>query len=105
MAITPLNLPVQTQELQGRSNERASPDAKSTSGSGTVEQATLKFQDTVKLSETAQSIKGAERKLADTPEVNQEKVDRLRAAIESGEYQVNAQRTAEGMMNFEQLFS
>ena len=58
---------------------------------------------TVRLSDTAQSIKNAERKMADTPDVNQEKVDRLKAAIESGEYKINAERTAAGIIEMDGL--
>lgn len=58
---------------------------------------------TVQLSDTAQSIKNAERKMADTPDINQEKVDRLKAAIDSGDYKVNTERTAAGIMNMDNL--
>jgi len=58
---------------------------------------------TVRLSDTAQSIKNAERKMADTPDINQEKVDRLKAAIDSGDYKVNTERTAAGIMNMDNL--
>lgn len=58
---------------------------------------------TVRLSDTAQSIKNAERKMADAPDINQEKVDRLKAAIESGEYKINAERTAAGIIEMDGL--
>mgnify|MGYP000326959362 CR=1 FL=1 len=61
------------------------------------------IQDTVKLSGAAQSIQNAERKMANTPDIDQAKVDRLKAAIDSGEYKVNAERTAAGMIDFDNL--
>lgn len=74
-----------------------------TSGSA-AQPAQKSAQDaTVRLSDTAQSIKNAERKMADAPDINQEKVDRLKAAIESGEYKVNAERTAAGIIEMDGL--
>ena len=74
-----------------------SKNAQAAAGKGTQDAAT------VKLSDTAQSIKSAERKMADTPDVDQARVDRLKAAIESGEYKVDAERTTAGMIDMDGL--
>lgn len=108
MAITPLNLTPKATELQPKSNDRPMVDQQSQAKpeqAASSQASAVGRQDTVKLSGTAQSIQGAERKLANTPDVDQNKVDRLKAAIESGEYKVDSQRTAEGMLNIERLFA
>nr|WP_067287990.1 flagellar biosynthesis anti-sigma factor FlgM [Marinobacterium profundum] len=55
----------------------------------------------VRLSEAAQALQGADKALADTPEVNQSRVQALRSAIESGSYEINYERLAQRMVDFE----
>ena len=61
--------------------------------------------DTVKLSSTAKALLRSEQTLNNSPDVDSERVEKLRAEIESGSYQVNSQRVAEGIMRFEGLLS
>jgi negative regulator of flagellin synthesis FlgM len=55
----------------------------------------------VRLSEAAQALQGADKALADTPEVNESRVQALRNAIESGSYEINYERLAQRMVDFE----
>lgn len=58
--------------------------------------------DTVKLSSTAQALIRSES-LDSTPDVDSERVAKLKADIESGSYQVDSRRVAEGMLRYERL--
>ncbi|GGO84882.1 hypothetical protein GCM10011348_32140 [Marinobacterium nitratireducens] len=59
--------------------------------------------DEVRLSEAMKALQAADKRLADTPEVDEKRVAELRAAIESGSYQIDSQRVAERMLDFESL--
>lgn len=58
-------------------------------------------QDKVSLTDMAARLKSLENKLTEQPEVDQTRVDRVRDALARGEYQVNPDRVADKMMNFE----
>ena len=51
-------------------------------------------QDSVSLTSSAQQLSQVQKKGAEAP-VNQEKVDRLKKAIQSGEYQINPESLAQ----------
>ena len=55
----------------------------------------------VSLSEAAQALQGADKALADTPEVNESRVQALRTAIESGTYEINYERLAQRLVDLE----
>lgn len=57
--------------------------------------------DEVRLSEAMQALQSADKRLADTPEVDEKRVEALRAAIENGSYQIDFQRVAERMLDLE----
>ncbi|WP_415902030.1 flagellar biosynthesis anti-sigma factor FlgM [Neptuniibacter sp. QD29_5] len=59
--------------------------------------------DTVKLSNAAQTLQNVEKQLANAPDVDSERVERLKQEIESGSYQINAERVAEKMLSFDNL--
>lgn len=61
--------------------------------------------DTVKLSSTAKALLRSEQTLNSSPDVDSERVEKLKAEIEGGTYQVNGQRVAEGIMRYESLMS
>ncbi len=61
-------------------------------------------EDTVKISATAQALQNAQAQLDTQPEVDSDRVAELKKAIESGEYQVDAQRVAGRMLQFDKLF-
>ena len=61
-------------------------------------------QDSVSLTQSAQQLNQVQKKGADAP-VNQEKVDKLKKAIQSGEYRVNPEALAAKIAKLEsQIF-
>lgn len=64
-----------------------------------VKQAPAK--DTLELSDTALAMKAADAKLANTPDVDSDRVAAIKAAIEEGSYQPDYQRVAERLVSFE----
>ncbi len=66
--------------------------------------ATSSGQDKVSLTDMASRLKSLEQKLAQQPDVDQARVDKVRNAMARGEYRVNPERVADKMMNFESDF-
>jgi len=58
-------------------------------------------RDSVSLSSTAQNLAKIETELKTLPDVDQSKVDAIKAQIESGDYQINSQNLAQKMLNIE----
>ena len=61
--------------------------------------------DAVTLTATAEKLKALEEKLAAVPEVDSERVAQLREAINTGQYKIDAESTAEKLIEFEKLLS
>ncbi|GGW73343.1 flagellar biosynthesis anti-sigma factor FlgM [Alteromonas halophila] len=57
-------------------------------------------QDSVSLTQSAQQLSQVQKRSAEAP-VNQEKVDKLKKAIESGEYRVNPESLANKIAKME----
>jgi negative regulator of flagellin synthesis FlgM len=57
-------------------------------------------QDSVSLTSSAQQLSQVQKKGSEAP-VNQEKVDRLKKAIQDGEYQINPESLAQKMATLE----
>jgi len=57
--------------------------------------------DQVSITPSAAKLQAVEQKLAALPVVDQARVDKLRSAVESGEYQIDTQRIAEKFIHFE----
>lgn len=57
-------------------------------------------QDSVSLTSSAQQLSQVQRKGGEAP-VNQEKVDKLKKAIQSGDYQINPQSIAQKISTLE----
>ncbi|WP_299183699.1 flagellar biosynthesis anti-sigma factor FlgM [uncultured Neptuniibacter sp.] len=89
----------QTANARARTGEQNS--AAKSGSSATSAQPPSSKGDTVKLSTAAQTLQNVETKLANTPDVDSERVEQLRQEIESGNYQINAERVASKMLNFE----
>jgi negative regulator of flagellin synthesis FlgM len=57
-------------------------------------------QDSVSLTQSAQQLSQAQRRSTDAP-VNQERVERIRAAIENGDYRIDPDRLAQNISRVE----
>lgn len=60
--------------------------------------------DTVSLTDMASRLKSLEQKLASQSDVDQSHVNRVRDALSRGEYQINPDRVADKMIDFEADF-
>ena len=77
----------------------------SVSGNSNTPTASSSVSDQVELSSQAQTLKNLEAKLADLPEVDEERVAALKSAIENGEYQINDQRVADKLLSTDALLN
>tara|TARA_B100001109_G_scaffold255677_1_gene260040 strand:+ start:98370 stop:98720 length:351 start_codon:yes stop_codon:yes gene_type:complete len=64
-------------------------------------QETAKVSDQVKLSASSKSIQQIEAEIRDMPEVDDATVDRIRSAIQNGEYKIDYDKLAGKMLSFE----
>ena len=88
--------------LNGLSNKTSSAktskqDATSESSSSSVGKGTV-AQDTVKLTDQAMSLSRLQQKISDAPVTDDNKVATIKAAIERGDYKINADRVANKML-------
>lgn len=60
--------------------------------------------DTFKLTDDASQLQALQQMITSMPEVNQQRIAELREAIEKGEYQVDSQKLAQNMIDFEGQF-
>ncbi|MFB9887654.1 flagellar biosynthesis anti-sigma factor FlgM [Balneatrix alpica] len=58
-------------------------------------------EDKVELSSTAKSLQSIEERLRGMPDVNEDKVAAIKAALADGSYQVDSQRLAQKMLAFD----
>jgi flagellar biosynthesis anti-sigma factor FlgM len=65
---------------------------------GMIQRVPLNAVDEARLSTGSDTIRGLKAQLNAVPEVRQQKVDGLRQAVESGSYEVSAQRIAAAML-------
>ncbi|MAT64210.1 MAG: flagellar biosynthesis anti-sigma factor FlgM [Gammaproteobacteria bacterium] len=77
-------------------------------GQGTAENKAAESQgnpassrDTVSLTPQAQQLRDLESRIADLPEVDSNRVNTIRDAIANGSYEIDANRIAEKLMQFE----
>lgn len=102
MVIDQLGQLSQSTTTRTKTSEPQSSTAKSSGGSVPAAAPSNKG-DTVQLSEAAKALQNVEKKLADTPEVDSARVEKLKQDIENGNYQINAERVAEKFLNFDNL--
>ncbi len=58
-------------------------------------------QDSVSLTQSAQQLSQLQKKAGEGSNVNQEKVDKLKKAIQNGEYRINPERMAQKIASLE----
>jgi negative regulator of flagellin synthesis FlgM len=99
-------------EVNGQSNGislvpdtriRSIKDASSVQANSKVEDIAPGSTDKVSLTEMASKLQSLERSLADVPQVDKQRVESVREAIDSGTYQVNDHRVAEKLIQFESM--
>jgi len=85
-------------KIDESANSKAAADpGTAASPSPTAKQAS----DTVKLTSGAQLLERLEKTLADLPGVDEARVAEVKTAIESGNYEINADAIADAMIRFE----
>lgn len=97
MAINNINgaltgLSSKTTSSKTAKQEGASESSSSSASKGSV------AQDTVSLTDHATSLSSLQQKITDAPDTNENKVASIKAAIERGDYKVNADRVASKML-------
>ena len=65
------------------------------------EQASESRTDTLSISSQSEKLQVAIASLDNVPDIRQERVEQLRNSINSGDYQVNAQNTADKLIQFD----
>lgn len=58
-------------------------------------------EDRISVTDTAAQLQALEKIIAKEPAVNLQKVDNVRAAVNSKQFDINPQRVADKMLNFE----
>ena len=104
MAINLTNLNNRSHQLaQARGTQQKTEIQNSTSAQPTSQQ--IAQGDSVNITSQAKSLTAMEHNLAQGTPVNESKVDSLKKAIADGSYQVDANKLAKNMANFESLFA
>ncbi|MCL1141714.1 flagellar biosynthesis anti-sigma factor FlgM [Shewanella gaetbuli] len=77
-------------------------DAKGSSAAATSSTTnTTAKSDSVSITSQAQELQSAQAKIANLPEVNQQKVDEIKQAIAEGRYKVDPEKLAANIASFE----
>ena len=88
-------------------NERLQKTSESTENKTgqTVSSKDTLAEDTVQLSGAAQVLKDQEMKISSLPDVDMDKIERIKQQIAAGEYKIDTQKLAGNMQNIDALFS
>ncbi|GAA6185353.1 MULTISPECIES: flagellar biosynthesis anti-sigma factor FlgM [Alteromonadaceae] len=102
MAINNINSGNQKPQLENQrlNQQQSQSQATAQSAAQQSKSAEAPRQDSVSLTQSAQQLSQVQKKSSDTP-VNQEKVDKLKKAIQNGEYRVNPEVLAQKISKLE----
>lgn len=92
----PTSIQVNANKTQKNSGSDGLEGAKSTTGTEDA-----KSEDVVNVSDRAQVLKAVEDRIHQMPDIDQEKVDRIRNAITNGEYKIDYDKLAAAFRRFE----
>ncbi|MGB1090825.1 MAG: flagellar biosynthesis anti-sigma factor FlgM [Oceanobacter sp.] len=101
MNINKINGGVGGLDSQSRNVNDSKPGTASSSSSS-AQSESANYSDQVKLSAGSKSIQQIEAEIRSMPEVNDATVERIRSAIENGEYKIDYERLAGKMLDFEE---
>lgn len=96
-------LPPRPQNARTHTNPAST--RRSANGWGRAQQNDTSVGDTVNLTDSAQTMQHMERTLANTPAIDHNRVDAIRQAIANGQYRVNSQRVADGLLRADQAMA
>lgn len=85
----------------GASNKDGRVDAVGTENQPPLENNTEAAGDSFELSAQAQLLSQLEAQISDLPEVDQDRVDALRDAINNGQFDIDSSRLAQNIIDFE----
>ncbi|GAC15170.1 flagellar biosynthesis anti-sigma factor FlgM [Aliiglaciecola lipolytica] len=102
MAINNVNSGNQKPQLENQrlNQQQSQGQAAAQTSAQQAKSATTPRQDSVSLTQSAQQLSQVQKKSNDAP-VNQEKVDKLKKAIQNGEYRVNPEVLAQKISKLE----
>ena len=106
MAINNINSGTQSPQLENQrlNQQQAQNQTAAQTASKAAQSTTVPRQDSVSLTQSAQQLSNTQKKSSEAP-VNQEKVEKLKQAILSGEYKVNPETLAQSIAKLEgQIF-
>ncbi|MCL1050726.1 flagellar biosynthesis anti-sigma factor FlgM [Shewanella abyssi] len=70
-----------------------------------VQTAVAQKADSVSITPQAQQLQNVQTKMADMPDIDQKKVDEIKAAIAEGRYKIDPEKLATNIANFENELS
>lgn len=97
MAINNINTGLNGLTGKTNTNKTTKQDDVSSTDKSSVKEGVV-AQDKVQLTEQAQSLNRLQQKIADAPDVDTDKVAAIKAAIERGDYKINAKSIADKMI-------
>lgn len=96
-----MNINKLTSGIDGSARSRNEPVAADKNPAAKVQQQSTVAADQVKLSNSSKSMQQIEAEIRDLPEVDDAAVERIRGAIERGEYKIDYEKLAGKMLDFE----
>jgi negative regulator of flagellin synthesis FlgM len=82
----------------GSTDRTQAAQGQSAQAQNAVQPATTGPRDDVEITPTAQLLATLEQRISSTPDINQGRVDAIRAALDNGSYQVDSARVADGLL-------